>query len=96
MSVNEDWRFAELIVRAWTEPGLRRRYEENPHQVLAEAGIPTVPGEAVPALPVVEELDVVVDLFDLLPAEAPATAMCLSINDTEPTAVLAGAEALTI
>jgi hypothetical protein len=94
MSIDKDWRFAELIVRVWTEPGLRRRYEENPFQVLAEAGIRTIPGEAVPTLPAAEELDVVVDLFELLPSEAPAVSNCLSINDTAP--VRPAAEALTI
>ncbi|MEV7601805.1 hypothetical protein AB0O91_31020 [Kitasatospora sp. NPDC089797] len=96
MSIDKDWRFAELIVRVWTEPGLRRRYEENPARVLAEAGIRTVPGEAIPALPAAEELDVVVDLFELLPNEAPPVAGCLSINDTAPVAVHPAVGALAI
>lgn len=91
MSIDKDWRFAELIVRAWTEPDLRRRYEEDPYRVLAEAGIEALPGEPVPPLPVSEELDVVVDLFDLLPTEAPATCMCLSIRDLEPAGALSAA-----
>ncbi|AUG78887.1 hypothetical protein CFP65_4132 [Kitasatospora sp. MMS16-BH015] len=94
MSIDQDWRFAELIVRALTEPGLRRRYEENPYRVLAEAGIGTTPGEAVPALPAAEELDLVVDLFDRLPAVAPGPASyCLTFNETEYTAALSGAAA---
>ncbi|MFI6847853.1 hypothetical protein OG535_04635 [Kitasatospora sp. NBC_00085] len=93
MSIDKDWRFAEVILRAWTEPGLRHRYEDDPAQVLAEAGIQTVPGEPLPALPLAEELDVVTELFDLLPAQAPATALCLSIRDAEFEPLLAGAEA---
>ncbi|MFF5429235.1 hypothetical protein ACFY5K_04030 [Streptomyces griseofuscus] len=83
MSIDKDWRFAELIVRAWTDPVLCRRYEENPYRVLAEAGIRPLPGESAPALPLAEELDVVVDHFELLPAKAPAANSCLSICDVE-------------
>ncbi|GAA2150605.1 hypothetical protein GCM10009760_45180 [Kitasatospora kazusensis] len=96
MSLDEDWRFADLIVRAWTEPGLRRRYEENPYRVLAEAGIRTLPGEAVPILPAAEELDLVVDLFELLPTEPPIASMCLTFNDGDAVAAFSGAEALAI
>ncbi|MGW4160619.1 hypothetical protein [Streptomyces sp. NPDC004788] len=96
MSIDKDWRFAELIVRAWTDPALRRRYEQNPYQVLAEAGIRPLPGESAPALPLAEELDVVVDRFELLPADAPAAGSCLSICDVENGIAGRGAEALTI
>ncbi|MGW2490555.1 hypothetical protein ACWCV9_25555 [Streptomyces sp. NPDC001606] len=96
MSLDKDWRFAELIVRAWNDPGLRLRYEQNPYQVLAEAGIRPLPGESAPTLPLAEELDVVVDRFELLPADAPAAAFCLSICDIQTGTVRSGAEALTI
>ncbi|GAA1072888.1 hypothetical protein GCM10009665_79220 [Kitasatospora nipponensis] len=86
MSIDQDWRFAELIVRSWTEPDLRSRYQANPSEVLAEAGITAAPGEALPALPAGEDLEVVIDLFETLPDQPPATGFCLSIKDHEPTA----------
>ncbi|MDH6580681.1 hypothetical protein [Kitasatospora sp. MAP5-34] len=100
MSIDKDWRFAELIVRSWTEPDLAARYQADPYHVLAEAGIHPAPGEtppALPALPAHEELEVVIDLFtgpaSHTSTQGPhpytkntATALfCFSICDTTPT-----------
>jgi len=81
MSLENDWRFAELIARTWMEPALRERYLAEPVQVLAEAGIELPYGCPVPALPSGDELDVVVDRFDALPAAAPTAGFCLSLAD---------------
>ncbi|WP_399930781.1 hypothetical protein [Streptomyces kanamyceticus] len=90
MTLDHDWRFAELIARTWTDSELRARYLADPRHVLAEAGIELPPGSAVPALLPGEELDLVVDRFDTLPAAAPAAGFCLSLAD-EPTAAFAPA-----
>ncbi|MDO0926667.1 hypothetical protein QQY24_15045 [Streptomyces sp. TG1A-8] len=81
MSLDHDWRFAELVARTWTEPDLKERYAADPHRVLAEAGIDLAPGTPVPHLPAGEELDVVVAPFDTLPAAAPTAGFCLSLMD---------------
>ncbi|SEB31114.1 putative TOMM peptide [Streptomyces misionensis] len=94
MSLTHDWRFAELIARTWMEPALRERYLAEPRRVLAEAGIELPAGCPVPALPSSEELEVVVDRFDTLPAAAPAAAFCLSLADEPMTAVCGAVGAL--
>jgi putative thiazole/oxazole-modified microcin (TOMM)-like peptide len=86
MSLDHDWRFAELVARTWIEADLRERYLADPHRVLAEAGIDLAPGAPVPALPDGADLDVVVARFDTLPAVAPAAGFCLSLIDPLPVA----------
>ncbi|MBL1106837.1 TIGR04351 family putative TOMM peptide [Streptomyces sp. 5-8] len=81
MSLDHDWRFAELVARTWTETDLKERYLADPHRVLAEAGIDLAPGAPAPALPDGADLDVVVAPFDTLPAVAPAAGFCLSLVD---------------
>lgn len=91
MSLEHDWRFAELVARAWTEDGLRERYATHPHAVLAEAGITLPTGSVPPELPADDGMDIVVDAFGTstatgshgLVAAAPATEtfFCLSLVD---------------
>ncbi|WP_030456696.1 hypothetical protein [Herbidospora cretacea] len=45
---DEDWRFAELVMRAWTEPDLAARYEDDPAGTLAQFGIDLGDDEAPP------------------------------------------------
>jgi putative thiazole/oxazole-modified microcin (TOMM)-like peptide len=73
--LDHDWRFAELIARTWTGPGLREHYLADPRQVLAEAGIDLAPGAAAPMLPTAEDLEIVEDRFETLP-EAASTKFC--------------------
>lgn len=49
--VERDWRFAELIARAWVEEGLAIRYDKDPCAVLAEFGIGLANPHEAPALP---------------------------------------------
>jgi putative thiazole/oxazole-modified microcin (TOMM)-like peptide len=53
-------RFARLVARAWSEPPLERRYEQDPRAVLAEFGIHLPASATPPPLPLREgdELDV--------------------------------------
>lgn len=52
-------RVAELIAQVWLEPALRQRYEEYPHSVLADFGIPLATDEAPPEIPRPPEDDLV-------------------------------------
>lgn len=64
ISLENDWRFAELIAATWVEPGLSSRYARTPDAVLAEFGILLAAGQPAPELPAATELDLVVEDFD--------------------------------
>jgi putative thiazole/oxazole-modified microcin (TOMM)-like peptide len=44
-------RFARLVARAWSEPDMARRYEEDPRGVLAEFGVELAAWAVAPRLP---------------------------------------------
>ncbi|MER6949277.1 hypothetical protein ABT294_35200 [Nonomuraea sp. NPDC000554] len=46
----QDWRFAELVMRAWTEPRLADDYREDPVGTLARFGIVITSEEEAPEL----------------------------------------------
>jgi hypothetical protein len=48
--VEQDWRFAELVVRSWMEPELVVRYAVDPCGVLAEFGLKVAGPQDAPAL----------------------------------------------
>lgn len=37
-------KYAELLNRLWDDPELLKKFQDNPEEVLKEAGIPTIPG----------------------------------------------------
>jgi len=71
-----DWRFAGLIARAVTEPGLGERYAADPHSVLAEYGLTVGPGQDTPALPRLVELELIVEQLDV-PGTATRGGVCV-------------------
>ncbi len=89
MSLDHDWRFAELVARTFTDPALRERYLADPRTVLAEAGVELAAGSPAPALPAAEDLDIVVGSFGtgddhVLPVTADSgtgTFFCLCLVD---------------
>ncbi|MFD9125580.1 TIGR04351 family putative TOMM peptide [Kitasatospora sp. NPDC059571] len=64
VSIEQDWRFAELVARTWLEPGLAESYTQDPRGVLADFGIELAAGEPVPALPAVAGMKLVIEDLD--------------------------------
>lgn len=64
-AIEHDWRFADLVLHALSDPELATRYRRDPRAVLTEFGFDLDEGTACPELPdtdidadlVVEELD---------------------------------------
>ncbi|MFF3664855.1 hypothetical protein [Microtetraspora malaysiensis] len=50
-SQSDGKRFARLVARAWSDESIRERYEQNPRELLAEAGIDWPEDVPVPELP---------------------------------------------
>ncbi|WP_153450950.1 hypothetical protein [Streptomyces smaragdinus] len=50
-AIEDDWRFAELVVRSILDPELAGRYSADPRSVLAEFGLRTDHRTQTPAIP---------------------------------------------
>jgi hypothetical protein len=59
----QDVRFAELMLRAFTDPATADRYTAAPHEVLGEFGIALTADTVAPALPDVAGPDMVREDF---------------------------------
>jgi hypothetical protein len=64
-AVEQDWRFAELVARTWTEPALADRYTADPCAVLAEFGMKVTNPRDAPTLVRPARSEIVVDRLDV-------------------------------
>ncbi|MCQ4084272.1 TIGR04351 family putative TOMM peptide [Streptomyces sp. RB6PN25] len=77
-SVDEDWRFAELVARAWIDPSLSIRYHNNPRTVLAEFGVHLSETGTAPMLPPAPALELVVEDFGAVGPRSSSCSQCTS------------------
>ncbi|GIH72519.1 TIGR04351 family putative TOMM peptide [Sphaerimonospora thailandensis] len=57
-------KFGELTARAWSDAGLRIRYEREPASILAEYGLTLAEGVRAPALPSEPVTELVIEALD--------------------------------
>jgi putative thiazole/oxazole-modified microcin (TOMM)-like peptide len=79
--VELDWRFAELVVRAWAEPELVRRYAADPVSVLAEFGLSVADAARAPRLEAPAGVDLSIE--DMESADAAAVPLCYCNSDRD-------------
>jgi hypothetical protein len=60
-AIDHDWRFAELIARATTEPELAVRYREDSRAVLGEFGIEIDDRDEAPSLSAGSDDDLIIE-----------------------------------
>ncbi|HEY7483586.1 MAG TPA: hypothetical protein VH912_03915 [Streptosporangiaceae bacterium] len=63
-SVEQDWRFADLVARAWQDPELAARYRQDPCGVLTQFGLRVDCPAAAPALPSGHGTDLLIEDLD--------------------------------
>ncbi|GAA0948372.1 hypothetical protein [Nonomuraea longicatena] len=59
-----DWRFAELVMRAWTDPQLAERYRVDPVGTLARFGIAVAGPHEAPELGIDDEVRLEIEPLD--------------------------------
>jgi putative thiazole/oxazole-modified microcin (TOMM)-like peptide len=64
VTVEQDWRFAELIAQTWTDPTLADRYAADPCAVLAEFGLTVTDRTAAPLLPSAGKSALIIERLD--------------------------------
>jgi putative thiazole/oxazole-modified microcin (TOMM)-like peptide len=74
--IEQDWRFADLVVRSWVDSGLTVRYDADPHAVLQEFGLHLDAGVRPPALPTEPAEDLVIEDLEHSSAPAVPTGFC--------------------
>jgi putative thiazole/oxazole-modified microcin (TOMM)-like peptide len=74
--IERDWRFAELVVQSWIDPGLTTRYREDPRAVLAEFELRIDTGEQAPALPADPGDELLIEDLDQCSALVVPTGFC--------------------
>ncbi|WP_214103999.1 hypothetical protein [Acrocarpospora catenulata] len=79
--------FGELTARAWSDAGLRLRYEREPAAVLAEYDIPLADGVRAPALPPEPSAELVVETLSggELPPPPCMLSLCFCLMETPQT-----------
>lgn len=80
-TVENDWRFAKIVLRTWLDPLLADRYAADPHAVLEEFGLHVERGEQPPDLPAAAQEDLVIEDLASIQGQ-PLYTLCWSDADS--------------